>query len=540
MPIQSRAVLAIVAAAAILLASLLAMSSCGSEIPAESQWMSHVRALSDDHLRGREATQEGFREASDYVARELKRYGVEPRGDSESYFQRVPFLARKIDEPNCKLSLVEGRRVRPLENGEDLVLSTKLNPAESVDARLVFVGYGLQAPEAGWDDLEGLDLKGAIAVYMRGGPKRIPGPLLAHVSYRGNRWEALRRAGAIGMIEIRGSKRGDFWKNTSETRLEPALYLDGREFDEAPGMKFLAFWNGTQTAPLFHGTRYRFDEIVRRSELGERPPRFDLKPRLRARVASWVEPRECRNVVGIIRGSDKKLRDQVVVLSAHLDHLGVGRPVDGDSIYNGALDNGSGCATLLEIARMIKRSGHTPKRSLLFLFTTAEESGLWGSTYFTGRPTVPRDRIAANINIDMFLPIQPIRGITAYGIDESTLGDVIRREAKRESLKIVPDPKPNRLYFIRSDQYPFVRHGIPAIFIDAGPTDPAAAAAESTWNDLHYHQPSDDAAQTIDLAAVARFDRFALAITNAVADAPKKPQWKSHSFFRRFAKGGRP
>ena len=539
MPMRSRAVLAILAAAVALLAALVALSSCGSEVPAESQWMSHVRALADDHLRGRETATEGYRQAAAYVARELKRYGVEPRGDSGSYEQRVPFLARRVDEKRSSVVLLQGKRRIPVVLGQEAVLSMSLNPADSVEAPLVFVGYGLHLPEAGWDDLAGLDLKGAIAVYMRGGPKSLPGPLLAHASYRAQRWRALRRAGAVGMIEIRGTKKPEFWKMTAERRLEPALVLDGREFDETDGMNIALAWRGDRTAGLFQGTKHRFEEIESRAAAGERPPRFELPCRLRARVASSVQPEECRNVVGVIRGSDKKLREQYVVLSAHLDHLGVGPPVDGDSIYNGAMDNASGCATLLEVARMIKRSGHTPKRSIVLLFLTGEEEGLWGSTYFAARPTVPARRIVADLNIDMFLPIQPIRGITAYGIDESDLGDVARSVAKSESLKVVPDANPQRRYFVRSDQYSFIRHGIPAIFLDAGPTDSAAVKAEEEWNDAHYHKPSDDAAQTLDLAAVARYDRYILAMTRAVADAPRKPQWKHDSFFRNLGRAPR-
>jgi Zn-dependent M28 family amino/carboxypeptidase len=374
---------------------------------------------------------------------------------------------------------------------------------------------------------------------MRGGPDSVPGPLRAHASYRAERWKAFRRAGAVGMIELRGGRTKDYWKVSAASRFEPSLVLEGREFDEAPGMKVMLYWRGAKSAPLFQGTKHRFEDLIALAEKGGRPPRFELPSRLRARIASSVQPAECRNVVGVIRGSDKKLREQYVILSAHLDHLGVGVPVEGDSIYNGAMDNASGCATLLEVARLIKRSGHAPKRSLVFLFVTAEESGLWGSTYFAGRPTVPARRIVADLNIDMFLPIQPIRGITAYGIDESDLGDLARRVAKTDSLKVVPDPKPSRLYFVRSDQYSFIRHGIPAIFVDAGPTDSAAIKAEDAWNDAHYHKPSDDAAQTLDLAAVARYDRYILALTRAIADSPRKPAWKRDSHFRNLGRSPR-
>lgn len=527
-----------IAAGLALFATPFLVSSCGPGIPAESQWMSHVRALSDDHLRGREATQEGYREASDYVARELRRYGVEPRGDSGTYFQRVPFRARTVDETRCDLALLQGRRAIPLTLGVDAIHSMKLQHAASVNARLVFVGYGLQIPDAGYDDLEGLDLKGAIAVVMQGGPKDVKGPLLAHFTHRAERWKALRRAGAIGMIHLPVPALSEVkWKLISPSRLQPSLVLDGAEFDEVPGMEILLTWNAEKAPRLFQGSKHRYSALAALAGAGERLPRFELPYRLRARIASTVRSAECRNVVGIIRGSDKKLREQYVVLSGHLDHLGAGEPVDGDSVYNGAMDNASGCATLLEVARMLKRSGHATKRSILFLFTTAEESGLLGATYYTAHPTVPRRKLIANLNIDMFLPIQPIRGITPYGIDESDLGDVVRRVAKAESLQIVPDPKPQRNFFIRSDQYPFIQKGIPALMLDTGAIDSTSGAAEQAWVKAHYHQPSDDAAQTIDLGAVARYDRFALAMTRAVADSPKRPQWRRDSFFRRFAQG---
>jgi hypothetical protein len=533
-------VLATVALVAGLLGGLLLLSSCGSEIPGESQWMNHVRTLADDHLMGRDAITPGFAEASEYVARELKRYGVAPAGDSASFFQRVPLVARSVDEENCSLALVRGKRAVPLRLGEDAVLSMRVDHAATIDAPLVFVGYGMQAPEAGYDDLAGLNLKGAVAVVLRSTPASLKGEIRAHASHRGERWRALRRAGAIGMIYVAPPRRGPArWNSIAYTRFQPGVVLEGREFDEVPGMRVQLLWNSAKAKTLFRGARMGFDEIARRGMAGEPLPRFSLPHRLRMKIASHKESVASRNVVGVIRGSDKKLRDQYVVLTAHLDHLGVGFPVEGDSIYNGALDNASGCATLLEIARMIGRSGHPPKRSVLFLFTTAEESGLWGSAYFASRPTVPAHRIVANLNIDMFLPIQPIRGITAYGMNESDLGDVLRQVAKAESLKVVPDPRPEETIFVRSDQYPFIKKGIPALMLDNGPTTDRADSLDEAWRRTHYHEPSDDAAQTIDLGAVACYDRFALALTRAVADRPQKPRWREESFFRRYANGNR-
>jgi hypothetical protein len=526
-----------IALALLAVGSAMAVSCRGPAIPKESQWMSHVRALADDALEGRGTGTRGMAGAADYVARELEKYGVHPAGDSATYFQRVPFLSRRVREEECSLALVRGRRVTRLKFGEDAVLSMKPDHAPKVDARLVFVGHGLHVPELGYSDLEGVNLKGAIAVFVYGTPKRIRGPRASHASYLDQRWAAFRAAGAVGMIRISSVTRDSFpWERFASGRFEPSLVLDGRAFDETPGARISMFWNPNRAAPLFKDARYSWPTIRKIAREGRQLPRFELPYRLRATVASEVRPIECRNVVAMIEGSDKKLRDEVVVLSGHLDHLGISTPVEGDSIYNGAMDNASGCATLLEMARMIRRSGHAPKRSLLFLFTTGEESGLLGARYFAARPTVGKRRLVANLNIDMFLPIRPIRGITAYGIDESELGDDARKVAKAESLKVIPDPAPERNYFVRSDQYPFIRRGIPALMIDAGPVDSAGRAAEAAWNKKHYHQPSDDAVQDIDLGAVARYDRYVVALTRQVADRKRAPRWHDDSYFKRFAK----
>jgi hypothetical protein len=516
----------------------VAATSCNSDVPSESQWMSHVRALADDALEGRETAHPGYRMAADYVARELKRFGVESAWDTGSYFQRIPFLARRVLESECAIALRRGRRVVPLTLGEDAVLSMRPDHAASVDARLVFVGYGLHIPELGYSDLEGQNLRGAIAVYVQGTPEAVRGTRAAHASALSERWKALRAAGAVGIIRIPNPSRQEYaWSRVASRRFEPALVLDGREFEEVPGMKISLYWNSNRADRLFQRARFSFASIRRLASASRRLPRFELPYRLQASVASAVDPTECRNVIGVVRGADKKLRDEVVVLSAHLDHLGISAAADGDSIYNGAMDNASGCATLLEVARELRRSGHAPKRTVLFLFTTGEESGLFGATYFVARPTVPAKKIVADLNIDMFLPIQPIRGITAYGIDESDLGDDVRRVAKLESLRVVPDRAPQRNYFVRSDQYSFVRRGIPAVMLEAGPVDSAGRAAEETWNRTRYHDPSDDASQEIDLGAVARYNRYVLALTRQVADRSTPPRWRSKSAFRRFASG---
>jgi Zn-dependent M28 family amino/carboxypeptidase len=223
------------------------------------------------------------------------------------------------------------------------------------------------------------------------------------------------------------------------------------------------------------------------------------------------------------------------VLSAHLDHVGVGEPIDGDKIYNGAMDDASGVAAILEIANELNQEKVTTKRSLLFVAVTGEEKGLLGSRYFTAHPTVEAKRMVADLNMDMFLPLYPFKVLTVYGLNESELGDAIRVIAKPMNIEIQDDPEPARNIFVRSDQYNFIRHGVPAVMTDIGNKKGSKEAAiEKAWLDKRYHAPSDDLKQPIDLQSAADYVEFMRRLALNVADAPVKPQWKPNSFFRRF------
>jgi len=269
---------------------------------------------------------------------------------------------------------------------------------------------------------------------------------------------------------------------------------------------------------------------------GKPLPTFPLAASLEARASFVGGEAESPNVVAGYPGTDPKLRDEYVVLTAHLDHLGVGRPVDGDQIYNGAMDNASGVATLLETARELPETRTRLRRSVLFVAVCGEEKGLLGSKFFAAHPTVPPDSIVANINVDMFLPIYPLKSLIVYGLDESDLGDRIREVAAPLSITILPDPEPQRNIFIRSDQYNFIRHGIPALDFSIGfaPGSPEAATHKA-WLTNHYHAPSDDTRQYVDLAAAAEYNRVVFDLVRAVADQLERPRWKEDSFFQRFA-----
>jgi hypothetical protein len=520
------------------LLTLVACSvSCGSDLSSDARhWWSHVEFLAADRLTGRNTGSDGYREAANYVAEQFRANGAEP-GGTDGYDLPVPLIARQIREPQSSLALVRGDSVEPLTLGEDANIGMSLDPADSIEAPLVFAGYGLSVPEAGYDDLKGLDLTGGIAVCMQGGPASIDAPLRSHAQSTAERWSRLRAAGAIGVVSIANPRTMDIpWERATLARLRPSMTLADSDLVETPGERISIRINPAHAAKLFAGSGHRFEDILAAADHESPLPRFPLGARLRARVSHTTASVTSPDVVGIIRGSDPKLRDEYVVLSAHLDHLGIGGAIEGDSIYNGAMDNASGVASLIEIARHFHRSKIALKRSIILLAVTGEEKGLLGSKYFAERPPVPLDHIVADVNMDMFLPIFPFRYLTVFGLDESDLGDDARAMAARFGVDVQRDPEPQRNRFIRSDQYSFIRKGIPALAFKIGyAADSPEEKAAKQWTRDRYHAPSDDLKQPVDREAAARFTRFLLEFSTRVANAERRPQWKERSFFKRFA-----
>jgi Zn-dependent M28 family amino/carboxypeptidase len=312
---------------------------------------------------------------------------------------------------------------------------------------------------------------------------------------------------------------------------EPAL-------DEDPPLAFSAAANPERADKFFAGTGHSIAAILALANEGKPLPRFAIPAKIRARVKFETAGLESQNVAGLLRGTDSRLRDEYVVLTAHLDHLGVGRPINGDSIYNGAMDNASGVATLIETARLLQAPGRRPlSRSVLFVAVTGEEKGMLGSRYFALRPTVEGRDIVANLNVDMFMPFYALKLLTVMGVDESTLGDEARAVAARLGLEVEADPEPQRNRFIRSDQYSFIRRGVPALAFKVGyAKDSPEAAIARKWLAERYHAPSDDLEQPVDRQAATDFNRFYAALVEAVANRPSRPKWREASFFRRFAK----
>jgi Zn-dependent M28 family amino/carboxypeptidase len=306
---------------------------------------------------------------------------------------------------------------------------------------------------------------------------------------------------------------------------------------EAAGMAVSVTITRRGLDKFLDGTGHTADEILKAATANEPLPKFPLVATLRSKTAIRRDRLEAPNVIGILPGSDGQLKDEYVIMSAHLDHLGIGRPVNGDTIYNGAMDDASGIASVLEIARIMKESGDKPKRSVIFLAVTGEEKGELGSRYFAAHPTVPAKQIVADINLDMFMPLHALKVIEVQGLGESSLGETIRAAAKEAGIGVQADKEPEQNRFIRSDQYSFIRHGVPALAFKFGyEFGTPEEKIHKDWLKDRYHKPSDDLNQPVDTAAAAQFDRIILSLLERVANAPDRPRWNSDSFFRRFAR----
>ena len=519
--------------AAVLVLAWLTVGLSGLDAEAD-RWWAHVRFLADDALEGRDTGSPGYRKAAAYVAGEFQRAGLAPAG-TDGYLQPVKFRSRRILEEQSSLALVRGSKVEPITLGDEATISMRVESAPQLEAPLVFVGHGLRIPEAKYDDLAGLDLRGKVVVFLSGGPSRISGPLLSH--YQSVRWSYLKATGVLGTLSITNPRGMDIpWERSILSRFQPSLTLADPALDETAGQKLSVTVNPARAERFFVGSGHTFKEILALSEAGQPLPRFELPASLRATVAVKSEDVESPNVVALLPGSDPVLKDEYVVLSAHLDHVGVGEAIKGDRIYNGAMDNASGIAGLIEVAVALREAGARLRRSLVFLAVTAEEKGLLGSRFYANHPTVPVDHIVANLNTDMFLPIIPMHSVNVSGFEESDLADDVRKAAKAVGVEVLPDPEPERNIFTRSDQYSFIKRGVPAIFPKIGfRKDSPEHQIMKKWRTERYHAPSDDLNQPVDFKAAADFNRLYLAIVESVANRPARPRWNADSFFRRFA-----
>jgi Zn-dependent M28 family amino/carboxypeptidase len=501
-----------------------------------AHWWGDVSTLAADDMEGRLTGSPGFQRAADFVVGRMREIGLKPAG-TEGYFQPVDFEEQFVLADRSSAALVAHGRAQPFGIPGDMIVGRGDGPRpEHIDAPMVFLGYGLHMPESGHDDFAGVDLAGKIAVVISGGPAEISAALKSHA--RSQRSRLLEESGALGLITLTTPKAVEIpWARSAGLASQSGMYPTDPDLREVRRPFFTASINPESAERLFTGSGRTFAQMSALADESKPVPGFALAQSLRADIATTRRPVRSANIVGLLPGSDRRLEADFVVLSAHLDHLGIGEPIEGDRIFNGALDNSAGVATLLDIAQSLKAGRTRPRRSILFVIVTGEEKGLLGSHYFAMRPTVPRDSIVADLNFDMALPIFPLRGVTALGAEESSLGADARAVGAAMGLPLVPDPYPERNSFIRSDQYSFIREGIPSLAFKFGfARDTPEAAIERTWRSTRYHAPSDDLNQPVEKEDAVRLNDFVAALALRVANAPERPRWNDQSFFRRFAK----
>lgn len=516
-----------------LFAFALLVVAVAAPLRAESRaerWWSHVATLADDAMEGRRSGTPGYQRAADYVAAQLASAGLKP-GATDGWFQPVPLVEQKIHSDLSSAAIVSAGSRKALEIGRELLVAESGAPRNGqTDAPLLFAGYGFHLPMLGHDDLAGRDIKGAVIVTISGGPAAIPGTAQAHARRLLPR--LLMERGAAGLITIVTPKVREMpWERQAARAALPGFFLDGER--RSGGRPFFeAAIHHDLAEALFAGSGVAFADIATLADGGKPLPRVDLKTRIEATVKTETRPMAANNVVGVLPGSSKRLAGEYVVLSAHLDGLGIGQPVNGDAIYNGALDNAAGVATVIEIARRYQEKRIRPKRSMLFLLLAAEENGLQGSRHFAASPTVAHGSIVANLNLDMALPLWPLEGVLAIGAEESSLGGDAAMVAARRGYRLDADPFPERSSFVRSDHYNFVRTGIPALFLKFGfRAGSPQAAIERSFRATRYHAPSDDLSQPVLREEAVKFDDYVAALARRIANARHKPAWRTDSIF---------
>ncbi len=512
---------------------------------AEGRIEADVRTLAADDMQGREAGTPGYDKAADYVAQRMRAIGLQPAGDNGTFFQPVPLLRATRVQDGARLAVVHADRTVELRFKDQFLPALNFDaPQAAVTAPAVFVGFGVHAPELGHDDFAGLDLKGKIAVLFNGAPARFDHDRRAFHSSIREKLRALSERGAVGAVFVSTAQEEarSPWKRGAENWQRPGMRLrgaDGKGIDTFPQLQVIASVSAAAADRLFEGSG-KFAAELFKTALEGAPKGFALPVELALAARTQIAPLASRNVVGRIAGSDAALADEHIVYTAHLDHVGVGAPVNGDAIYNGAIDNALGVAVMLEAARELAASTSKPKRSLLFVAVTAEEKGLLGAEWFATHPTVAGE-LVANINLDMPVLLAPSKDVVPIGVEHSSLQGVLEQAAKEVGVALSPDPFPEEVIFVRSDQYPFIRAGIPAVYLIGGMVSADGQRqpklAFTKFLREHYHQPSDEASLPIAYADAARLARLNARIGRIAGDAAQRPAWNEGDFFgERFGK----
>ena len=493
--------------------------------PAEIR--AHVEFLADDLLEGREAGSRGYDLAARYVATRYAALGLTPPV-AGSWYQRVPLVRSRMTVP-ATLS-IGATTFRHKESV--LIAPSVVQTNQAYDGGVVFAGYCIDGQGA--DDFAGLDVKGKLVACLSGFPKGMKSDIGAHLGSRKRRMAQERGAVGILGIRTRQSQKAFPWKRVLEDADEPAsawVQPDGTAYRDAPRANLGASLDTPAAQALFTGAPRTLENILDEADqAGGRPRGFALPVRVRYSRQSELQEYESPNVMGLLPGSDPELRKEVVVMMAHLDHLGPDPSRPKDPIRNGAIDNAAGVATMLEVARALVADPGKPRRSILFAAVTAEESGLLGSQYLAKHPVMKDARVVAVVNLDAPMLLYDFTDVIAFGEQHSTLGPILARATGRAGVTSSPDPIPEQGVFTRSDHYSFVEEGVPAVFLVTG----FANGGEKHFREYlstHYHRPSDSVDLPIDWKAAAKFARINYEILRDIADEPQRPLWYSDSLF---------
>ncbi|MEO6778497.1 MAG: M28 family peptidase, partial [Gemmatimonadaceae bacterium] len=532
---------AFTSAVAGLTTAAVAQKSATTEMPTR-EIDANLRFLSSDLLEGRAPATRGGALAEQYIAAQLESYGVRP-GANGSFFQKVPIDVVTSDPSTIKVT-ASGKATANLRSTDDVVVwAGSVAPASEAKGELVFVGYGAKAPEYRWDDYKGMDLKGKILLVLvndppatAAEPNLFGGKAMTYYGRWTYKYEEAERQGAAGMLVIHTTFEAGYpWQvvvgsNSTEHRLLPRP-------SNAPAPIGVRGWiQHDVAADLLKQAGLDLTQLVKQADTRDFRP-IPTGINIDMSFRNTVQHMSANNVVGLVSGSDSKLATQYVVYSAHHDHLGIGPAVNGDSIYNGAYDNASGVAAILAVAHAAARAPVKPRRSQMFAFVTAEESGLLGSEYFGEHPPVPARDIVAAINVDEANPEGPVRDVNVMGDDRSSLGPMLAAMLKPSGIRISPDAQPQAGHFYRSDHFSFARVGIPSVTVSAG-TDfvgkPAGwgKAHEEEYTSKHYHQPSDEYNPKWPLTGTAQIADIVYRFGTELANSTVMPAWNANSEFR--------
>jgi len=499
----------------------------------------HVKFLSSDLTEGRGPGTRGGDLATEYIATQFALSGLKPAGDGGTFFQQVPLIGIET-EPSAQLSASKGGNTLDFKWESEFVgVNEKLTAQDQFEAEAVFVGHGIVAPEYQWNDFKDVDVRGKVIVLFTNepasdDPKLFGGRALTYYGRWTYKYEEATRKGAVAAILIHTTPTAGYgWEvvRNSWSREQPYVKLAPSQ----PALS-LAGWVSQEAGErLVALAGHHVDELLKAADSRDFRP-IPLGIRIRGNLPTKVRDIQTRNVAGLVEGSDPKLKSEVVIYSAHWDHLGIGTPVNGDAIYNGAVDNGTGCGILLELAHAWASQAKKPRRSALFLSVTAEEGGLRGSEYYATHPEIAAGKTALAINYDGLFPFGRTRDVVINGAERTTAWPVVEAIAKQMELTINPDPRPEQGTYYRSDHFPFAHAGIPAFSVEEGddfigkPKGFGAKAFEE-YNEKHYHQPSDEFQENWDFSGLAEVARFGFLIGTEVANQNGLPTWRAGDEF---------